>query len=54
MENGFKTNGVSYKGLVFSPFNYKINFLGSRDVDVVRWESFILELVPKKSLAAAS
>ena len=54
MENGFKTNGVSYKGLVFSPFSYRINFLGSRDVDLIRWESFILDLVPKKSLAAAA
>jgi len=54
MENGFKTNGVSYKGLVFSPFSYKINFLGSRNIDLVRWESFILDLVPRKSLAAAS
>jgi len=54
MENDFRTNGVSYKGLVFSPFSYKWNLLASRDVDLNRWESALLEVVQKKSLAAAS
>ena len=54
MENDFRTNGVSYKGLVFSPFSYKWNMLGSRDADLQRWESALLEVVPKKSLAVAS
>jgi len=54
MENDFRTNGVSYKGLVFSPFSYKWNLLASRDVDLNRWESALLEVVPKKSLAAVA
>ena len=54
MENGFKTNGVSYKGLVFSPFSYRWNLLASRDQDLQRWESALLEVTAKRTMAAAS